>query len=159
MSHRVAILIREGVMPLEIGIVHQIFGSARSASDERLYEVVTCGPEPGYVRTYADFCIEVPHGPEALDDADTVIVTASHEYDDTPGGNVLDGGFGEIMTRIAPGTRIASICTGSFALAAAGILDGKRATTHWKSAERFRALFPSVELDPDVLYTDNGDVL
>ncbi|MDN5852939.1 MAG: helix-turn-helix domain-containing protein, partial [Actinomycetia bacterium] len=141
------------------GIVHQIFGSARTSSDERLYEVVTCAPEPGFVRTYADFCIEVRHGPDAIDSAETVIVPASHEYDDVPGGEVLDGGFAEALARIRPGTRIASICTGSFALAAAGMLDGKRATTHWKSADRFRALFPSVDLDPGVLYTDNGDVL
>lgn len=160
MTHRVAILVRSGVMPLEVGIVHQIFGSARSPStDERLYEVVTCAPEPGFVRTYADFCIEVRHGPDILDCADTVVVPASHEYDDVPGGEVLDDGFADALARIGTGTRIASICTGSFALAAAGMLDGKRATTHWKSAARFRTLFPAVDLDPDVLYTDNGDVL
>ena len=63
------------------------------------------------------------------------------------------------LAGVRPGTRIASICTGSFALAAAGLLEGKRATTHWKSADRFRALFPEVLVDPDVLYTDNGDIL
>jgi len=150
--HRVAVLVRHGVMPMELGLVHQLFGQARS-DDGPLYEVVTCTVEPGEVRTDADFPIHVAHGLKAVAEADTVIVPASHEYDD---GSV-DPQLAEALKR--SGARIASICTGAFVLAAAGLLDGKRATTHWKSCDLFRRSFPAVELDPDVLYVDEGEVL
>ncbi|MGH3360159.1 MAG: GlxA family transcriptional regulator [Nocardioidaceae bacterium] len=156
--HRVVVLARHGVMPLELGLVHQIFGSARSGSGDRLYEVQTVALEAGTVRTDADFAIQVHGGATALAGADTVVVPASHEQDEMP-GHGLDTALIRAFAGMPPGTRIASICTGSFVLAAAGLLDGRRATTHWKSAATFRAAFPKVELVPDVLYTDNGDVL
>ncbi|MFI0352026.1 GlxA family transcriptional regulator [Actinomadura sp. 9N407] len=154
---RVAVLVRDGVLPMELGIVHQMFGSAVSADGARLYEVVTCAPEPGPVRTDADFTVLVEHGPRALAAAGTVIVPASHEQDGVDAA--LPAPVAAALAEIAPGTRIASICTGAFVLAAAGLLRGRRATTHWRSCERFAELFPEVELDPGVLYTDGGDVL
>ncbi|MBK1789115.1 GlxA family transcriptional regulator [Prauserella cavernicola] len=157
--HRVAVLVRHGVMPLELGLVHQLFGSARSAGGEPLYEVSTCALEPGLVRTDADFPIHIEHGPEVLGEADTVVVPATHELDETETEGVLGERLTSAFARIRPGTRIASICTGAFVLAAAGLLDGRRATTHWQSADDFRRLYPHVELDPGVLYTDSGDVL
>jgi transcriptional regulator GlxA family with amidase domain len=153
--HVVALLVRDGVMPLELGAVHQIFGVARDADGRRLYDVRTCAAAPGPVRTDADFSIDVPHGPEVLARADTVVVPASHELDDAgtdaPGSDVAD-----LLAAVRPEARVASICTGAFALARAGLLDGRRATTHWLSAERFRRAFPAVELDPDVLFTEDG---
>ncbi|QHC26445.1 GlxA family transcriptional regulator [Streptomyces sp. GS7] len=158
--HRVAVLVRPGLLPMEIGIVHRIFGQARSAAGEPLYELVTCTPEPGELPTDTDFTVNVAHGPEALDDADTVVVPASGEdYDGEQREGRLSPGMAAALARIRPGTRIASVCTGAFVLAAAGLLDGRRATTHWRSADDFRRMFPAVELDPDVLYTDEGDVL
>lgn len=157
--HRVAVLARHGVMPLELGLVHQLFGAARSPGGEPLYEVLTCSLTPGEVRTDADFTISVTHGPQALALADTVVVPATHEPDETELHGRLGPALAAALALIRPGTRMASICTGAFVLAAAGLLDGRRATTHWLSAESFRRLFPSVELDPDVLYTDCGDVL
>ncbi len=140
-------------------MVHRLFGSARSPTGEPLYEVVTCALEPGEVRTDADFSIHVPHGPDALREADTLIVPASEEdYEPDPTGR-LSPDLADAFARIRPGTRIASICTGAFVLAAAGLLDGLRATTHWKSCEQFRKLYPAVDLDPDVLYVDHGHVL
>lgn len=157
--HRLAVLVRHGLMPMELGIVHQLFGTASSADGEPLYEVVTCALAPGEVRTDADFPIYVAHGPGALGEADTVVVPASHEPDETDTEGRLSAPLADAFARIRPGTRIASICTGAFVLAAAGLLDGRRATTHWKSAGHFRKLYPAVRLDPDVLYTDEGDVL
>ncbi|MFF7651390.1 GlxA family transcriptional regulator [Streptomyces sp. NPDC007983] len=158
--HRVAVLVRHGMLPFELGMAHRLFGRAVSAAGEPLYEVVTCALMPGEVRTDSDVSVNVAHGPEALAEADTVIVPAANEKDEpqTEGrlGPALAGAFARIRR---PGTRVASICTGAFVLAAAGLLDGRRATTHWQAADQFRALFPSVELDPDVLYTDEGDVL
>ena len=146
-------------MPMELGIVHQLFAAARSADDEQLYDVVTCTPTPGEVRTDADFTIHVSAGPRALAAADTVIVPASHAVDQTESTGRLGAGLAGALARIRPGTRVASICTGAFVLAAAGLLDGGRATTHWLSVDRFRNLYPAVDLDPAVLYTDDGNVL
>jgi transcriptional regulator GlxA family with amidase domain len=154
--HRVAVLVRHGLLPIELGIPHRIMGIARSAADELLYEVVTCAtaPGPGPVRTNVDFTVNVRHGPEALAEADTVIVPAAHERDATHDEGRLPPDLSDALARIRPGTRIASICTGAFVLAAAGLLDGRRATTHWAECERFARLYPRVLLDPDVLYTE-----
>ncbi|MFC4566085.1 GlxA family transcriptional regulator [Nocardiopsis mangrovi] len=157
--HPVAVLVRDGLMPMELGIVHQILGRAASPGGRPLYSVVTCAVAPGDIRTHADFTIGVEHGPEALAEASTVVVPASHAPDAADERGRLEPGLADALARIRPGTRIASICTGAFVLAAAGLLDGRRATTHWKSADLFASLFPDVRLDPGVLYTHDGDVL
>nr|WP_305790734.1 helix-turn-helix domain-containing protein [Actinomadura hibisca] len=171
-----AVLVRHGVLPMELGLVHQLFGTAESAAGEGLYEVVSCAPEPGAVRSDADFAVLVEHGLEAVAEADTVVVVASHELDeqdglesgaDSPDGQNGAGGAGGAGGSVAGvlraahgrGARIAAICTGAFTLAAAGLLEGRRATTHWRSAALFRRRFPGVELDADVLYVDEGAVL
>ncbi|MGI5353124.1 GlxA family transcriptional regulator [Streptomyces sp. CA-250714] len=157
--HRVAVLVRHGLLPIELGIPHALMGRARSATGERLYEVVTCAVTPGAIRTEGDFTINVDHGTEALAEADTVIVPAAHSRDEPFERGAMSPGLAEAFARIRPGTRVASICTGAFVLASAGLLDGKRATTHWSAVERFERLFPAVELDSDVLYVDEGSVL
>lgn len=157
--HRVAVLVRQGLLPMELGIVHQLFGQAMTAEGQRLYEVVTCALTAGQVRTTADFTITVDHGPEALAEADTVIVPAADEDYETRTDRQLPTSLTEAFARIRSGTRVASVCTGAFVLAGAGLLDGRRATTHWNRAEQFRTLYPSVTLDPDVLYVDEDEVL
>jgi transcriptional regulator GlxA family with amidase domain len=156
--HRVAVLVRDGVLPMELGLAHQLFGNATSRSGRPLYTLLTCAVTPGMIRTDADFPIYAPHGPEALATADTVIVPSSHEEDEylKPGG--LSAELAEALDR-ARGARIASICTGAFVLAAAGLLDGLRATTHWMSTDLFARTFPEVSVDPDVLYVDEDRVL
>ncbi|MCD0445437.1 helix-turn-helix domain-containing protein [Glycomyces sp. A-F 0318] len=156
--HRVAVFARHGLLPVELGIPHRVFGTARSGG-EPLYEVVTCAVEAGEVRTDADVTVNVPHGPEALAEADTVVVPSAHEPDASWTDGRLSEAVADALALVRPGTRIASICTGSFVLAAAGLLDGRRATTHWDAAERFRRLYPKVRLEPEVLYTDEGGVL
>jgi transcriptional regulator GlxA family with amidase domain len=155
--HRVAVLVRDGVLPMELGLVHQLFGTAVSSTGEPLYEVVSCALAPGEVRTDADFSVTIAHGPGALAEADTVVLPASHEQDEVPGP--LPEPLARALDRIRPDARIATICTGAFVLAASGLLRGLPATTHWRSAERFRAWYPEVALDCDVLYTDSGRVL
>ena len=156
--HRVAVLVRNGLLPIEVGIVHRLFGQAR-AGDGPLYEVVTCALEPGLVRTDADFTVNVERGLDALAEADTIIVASSDEdYGPQPGGP-LRGPLADAFAAIEPGTRIASICSGAFVLAAAGLLDGRPATTHWQSADDLRLLYPRVRVDPNVLYTESGNVL
>ncbi len=156
--HRVAVLVRHGMLVMELGIVTRLFGTARSADGELLYEVVTCTPEPGEIRTDSDITISVPRGSEVLAEADTVVIPASSdEYE--PRGHDLTEPLARALSLIRPDVRIASICTGAFVLAAAGLLDGRKATTHWRSALDFQAKFPKVDLDPGVLYTDDGNVL
>ncbi|WP_019549608.1 GlxA family transcriptional regulator [Streptomyces sulphureus] len=157
--HKVAVLVRHGLLPMELGIPHRLLGNARDAAGHSLYTVATCAAEPGPVRTDADFTVEVTHGPEALDEADTVIVPAAHEDDGTGSAGRLSPQLAALFARIRPGARVASICTGAFALAAAGLLDGRRATTHWQAAPRLQRLFPRIRVDPDVLYVEDGGVL
>lgn len=156
--HRVAVFVRHGFLPVELGIPHRVFGTALSDSSEKLYEVATCSLEPGAVRTDTDVTVNVPHGPEALAEADTIVIPSEHEWDDTYRRGRVTGALAEALALVRPGARLASICTGSFTLAAAGALDGRRATTHWGAAARFRRLFPQVRLEPEVLYTGDGHV-
>ncbi|MFD5476650.1 GlxA family transcriptional regulator [Streptomyces hawaiiensis] len=158
--HRVVVLALDGLLPFELGIPHRIFGRPRDARGRLLYDVVTCSVRPpGPVRTDADFAVQVEHGPEILATADTVIVPASYELGPVFEQGVLTGELAAALDRVRPGTRLASICTGVYVLAAAGLLDGRPATTHWADADRFQRLFPRIEVDPDVLFIDDGDVL
>src|SRR5690606_26880194 len=125
----------------------------------RLYEVVTCALAPGRIRTTGDFEIVVPHGPEVLETAGTVIVPASDQDYDPPADGAQPEAVHAAFARVGPDTRIASICTWAFVLAGLVLLDGRRATTVWNAAARFRRLYPSVDLDPDVLFVDEGRVL
>ncbi|WP_405692977.1 GlxA family transcriptional regulator [Streptomyces sp. NBC_01185] len=164
MRHRVVVLALDGVIPFELGIPQRIFGRARSsevpAAAEELYSVVTCSVRPpGPVRTDADFSILVEHGPAALATADTVVVPASYELGPVHEEGRLTGELAAALAHVRPGTRMVSICTGGYVLAAAGYLDGRPATTHWSSADHFQRLFPKVRVDPDVLFIDDGDVL
>ncbi|MFD4689093.1 GlxA family transcriptional regulator [Streptomyces sp. NPDC058463] len=164
MPHRVVVLALDGLLPFELGIPQRIFG--RSLSSEplnrgtKLYDVVTCSVRPpGPVATDADFSIVVEHGPEALATADTVVVPASYELGPVYSEGRLTDELAAAFAYIRPGTRMVSICTGGYVLAAAGYLDGRPATTHWSSADHFQRLFPNVRVDPDVLFIDDGDVL
>lgn len=143
---------------MELGLVHQLFGAARSARGEPLYSVVTCAPTPGMIRTDADFPIRADHGPEALERADTVLVPASHEEDEQYVAG-LSPEVAAALDRVPATARIASICTGAFVLAAHGLLDGLDATTHWLSTDLFARAYPTVRVDPEVLYVDGGRIL
>ncbi|MFI0235296.1 GlxA family transcriptional regulator [Streptomyces sp. NPDC016845] len=150
--HRVVTLALDGVYPFELGIPNRVFPLVPGA-----YEVLTCAAsQERTVRTDADFTITVEHGPEALESADTVVVPP---YDLRRLSADLPDEVRAALARVRPGTRIVSICTGAFTLAAAGLLEGRTATTHWALADHFRTLFPHVELNPDVLFIDDGPVL
>jgi transcriptional regulator GlxA family with amidase domain len=158
MTHRVAVLVLDGVSAFDLGVPAQIFGAARGPDGQRLYEVRTCTATGEGVRTSGGFRAVPDHGPEIIDDADTLVIPGVH-------GDLLRHdphltAAEEAALRRAPtGTRLVSICTGAFALAALGRLDGRPATTHWAYADRFRRHFPQVRLNPDVLFVDDGDVL
>ena len=118
------------------------------------YEFLVCAPSAGPVLTTAGYSVHAKHGLEALAAADTVVVPGYLPLED-PGEQV-----GRALRRAADsGARLVSVCTGAFALAAAGLLDGRRATTHWEYAGLLAARYPAVKVDPDVLWVDEGQVL
>lgn len=145
------VLALDGVYPFELGIPSRIFGAA----DGR-YEVLTCSVDGRPVHTNADFTIGVQHGPEILATADTVVV-ASVGVPYIP--EELSAEVVAALARIRPDARIVSICTAAFVLAAAGLLDGRRATTHWQVTDPFRRRYPQIDVDPDVLFVQDGRIL
>ncbi|MFD7014523.1 GlxA family transcriptional regulator [Streptomyces sp. NPDC059161] len=158
-THQVAVLALDGVVSFELGIPSRIFDAARGPGGERLYEVTVCTVDGQPVRTEAGFSIAVEHGPEALAAADTVVIPPTHDLGAMADGGPLPEPLARAFDRIRPGTRMVSICTASYVLAAAGLLDGRPATTHWCDATAFARTFPGVEVDPGVLFVDDGDVL
>lgn len=149
MSHRVVLLALEAVLPLDLGIPAQVFGYGGH------YGVSLCAPQPGPVATTAGFNVDAAHGLEALDEADTIIVPGFWPHLDQAPAPALEA----LRAAHERGCRMVSICTGAFALAGAGILDGRRATTHWRYADDLRRRFPRVSVEPNVLYVDEGEVL
>ncbi|GAA3409789.1 GlxA family transcriptional regulator [Streptosporangium vulgare] len=157
--HRIVMLAMDGVIPFELGIPPRIFGGAKDSEGKPLYEVLTCTVDGTPVRTDADFSIAVEHGAEALESADTVVIPATHALGTIAGEGRLPEPLAAAIARIRPGTRLVSICTAAYVLAAAGLLDGRPATTHWSSTDHFQKLFPQVKVNPSVLFVDDGDVL
>ncbi|MGA4545730.1 GlxA family transcriptional regulator [Uniformispora flossi] len=157
--HRVAVLAVDGVIPFELSLASRLFGAATDAADRPLYDVVTCSLDGGPVRTAADFAITVPHDARVLATAGTVVIPASEEFAEIVDGAALSAPLARALEHIPAGTRIVSICIATYVLAAAGLLDGRPATTHWRHAERLGQLFPQVTVTPDVLYVDAGEVL
>ncbi|MEV5505753.1 GlxA family transcriptional regulator [Streptomyces orinoci] len=157
--HRVVVLAVDGVIPFELSLASRLFGAATDAEERPLYEVVTCSVDGGPVRTAADFSIAVPYDASALAGADTVVLPAAEEFLAITGRETLPRPLARALDRIRPEARIVGICVATFPLAAAGLLDGKPAATHWAHASLFQRLYPQVELNPEVLFTDGGRVL
>ncbi|UKD52980.1 helix-turn-helix domain-containing protein [Amycolatopsis sp. FU40] len=147
--HRVAVLALDGVLPLDLAIPAQVF----QARPQTRYEMSLCALGPT-VPTSAGFELAAEGGVEELRAADTVIVPGYDPIRETPEAAI------ELLAEARDrGRRVVSICTGAFALASAGILDGLHATTHWEYIDEFEREYPSVQVDRDVLYVDEGDVL
>ncbi|MBC9727692.1 helix-turn-helix domain-containing protein [Streptomyces sp. TRM68367] len=153
-AHRVAVIVDEGTNPFEVGVATELFGLPRPELGRPgpLYE---CTPGPEVRMNHGFFTLTGAAGLEAVDGADTLVVPGRPDNVVPRGAAVLAA----IRRAHARGARVMSLCTGSFALAEAGLLDGRRATTHWMWAETFRELHPKVLLEPDVLFVDEGDIL
>lgn len=151
--HTVVVVALPDTVAFDLTIPVGVFGCAQHPSGAPAYRVVVCGTEP--VVKAGPFWIATDRGLDALDEADTIVVPGSSDIEPEPPADLCDA----LRAALAKGTRIASVCTGAFTLAAAGLLDGRTATTHWAAAESFRAAFPGVHLDTDVLYVDEGQIL
>ncbi len=153
--HVVAAVIDQGALTFDLAIPCEVFGLDRSDIADPWYEflLVAAGTTP--IRTQTGFTIDVPHGLEALDRADTIVVPGWSDPDDLPSEALI----ASLLAAHERGARLVSLCTGVFALAATGLLDGRRATTHWMYVERLRQQYPLVHVDPGVLYVADEDVL
>lgn len=156
--HTVAVLALDGVMPFECAIPQRIFGSARGRDGRPLYRVATCSLDGEPVRTTADFTISVAHGPELLSTAETIVIPPFGSPDEELSEAVCETVLGHLGD-LATGVRVVSLCGAAYLLAAIGLLDDKRATTHWSLTEMFQQEFPRVALDRNVLFVDNGTLI
>jgi len=151
--HKVAILALNGVIPMDLAIPSDMFSVAVSRTKEPLYEVRVCGV--GHEVPSTLFRLVAPESLDWLCEADTIIVPGIEGVPPAVNPQVID----TLRQAASRGTRIASICTGAFVLAEAGILDGLRATTHWGKADMLAELFPQICVEPDVLFIDSGNIL
>ncbi|MFF9781852.1 Transcriptional regulator GlxA family, contains an amidase domain and an AraC-type DNA-binding HTH domain [Streptomyces sp. SceaMP-e96] len=151
--HTVAVLALDKVIPFDLSTPIEVFTRARLPDGRPGYQVRVCAERPEV--DAGAFALRAPWGLDGLTDADTVIVPGTAD----PTGPLPPAVHDALNAAAANGTRIASICSGTFALAAAGLLDGLRATTHWIAAGTLAAAYPDIDVDPDVLYVDNGQIL
>lgn len=151
-----AVLVADGLSPFEFAVACEVFGYDRSATlGVPWYRFSICTAEPGPVMTQVGFTIDARGSLRQLEKADVVVVPPI----DPPGGSFDERLLDSLRRAHRNGARMVSLCTGAFLLAAAGILDGRQATTHWSSAGRLAARYPAVRVDPKVLYVDTGDVV
>jgi transcriptional regulator GlxA family with amidase domain len=150
----VAAVIDQGALTFDFAIPCEVFGLDRSDIVDPWYEFLVVAAGDRRVRTQTGFTIEAPHGLDSLDRADTIVVPGWSDPEDEPSAALTSA----LRDAHARGARIVSLCTGAFVLAAAGLLDGRRATTHWMYAERLQQRCPSVQLQREVLYVADGRI-
>jgi len=153
--HTVGLAVTEGAPVFELAIPCEIFGRYRDSLPGPWYELQVCAPAAQPALVSNGFAASRADGYQALTRADTVIVTAVRDIYEEPAPDLVAAISGAHRN----GARVASLCTGAFVLAAAGLLDGRPATTHWNCADELARRYPAVRLDLSVLYIDDGDVL
>ncbi|WP_018353625.1 GlxA family transcriptional regulator [Longispora albida] len=151
-THRIAVIAVPPVFTFDLAVPELIFGAVVHHGRPR-YEIRVCAAEPGPIASFGSTGLTARHGLEIVAEADTVLVTGkgSQTFVDEA---VLEA----LRAAAAAGTRIASMCTGAFALAAAGLLDGRGATAHWQTTAELSSRYPQVDVRPDVLYVEDGPI-
>ena len=145
----------DGLCTFEFGCTYEIFGLPRPELDRPWYRFEVCAAESGPIRGAGGLVVDAPCDLGRIERADTVVIPGWRGTSAAPPRPLL-----EALTRVAErGGRLASICSGVFVLAAAGVLDGRRATTHWRYADELARRYPRIRVDPDVLYVDEGPIL
>jgi len=150
---RVAVVAFDRIRPFHLSVPCAVFGE--TAGEAPLFDVRVCAAEPGELRAHAGFGIAARYGLRTLAWADIVVVPSWRDPHETPPAPLLAA----LRRAHARGALVVGLCLGAFVLAAAGLLEGRRATTHWRWATRFAELYPQVRLDPGVLYVDEGDLI
>ncbi|MEU5639058.1 GlxA family transcriptional regulator [Streptomyces milbemycinicus] len=153
--HRVVVIVDENSNPFELGCATEIFGLRRPEIGRDLYDFRLCSPEPHTLMRDGFFTLTGVAELDAADTADTLIVPNRPDVEVARRPAVLAA----VRRAHRRGARLVGFCSGAFTLAEAGVLDGRRATAHWQWADSFRARFPSVRLEEDVLFVDDGDIL
>ncbi|MFF5927017.1 GlxA family transcriptional regulator [Streptomyces hydrogenans] len=154
-AHRVVVIVDQNSNPFELGCATEVFGLRRPEIGRDLYDFRLCSPEPATLMRDGFFTLTGVAGLEAAEEADTLIVPNRPDVEVPRRPAVLAA----IRRAHARGARLVGFCSGAFTLAEAGVLDGRRATAHWQWADAFRARFPAVRLESDVLFVDDGDIL
>jgi AraC family transcriptional activator FtrA len=148
-------VVYDGISLFELGVAYEIFGTDRSTTfGVPWYRFFVCGVTAGEVTLEGGLQMRVPYGLDRLRHVDTVIVPPTEDIEKVP-----DEVFDALRDAHRRGRRLVSLCTGAFVLAAAGLLDGRRATTHWTECDDLARRYPQVSVDPGVLYIDEGDIL
>jgi transcriptional regulator GlxA family with amidase domain len=160
MLKNVAVVVLNGFSPFELGVVCEVFGTDRSDEGLPGYDFAVVAGEPGPLRSETGFTLQTPFGLERIKQADLIAVPAM--CDDV--AHCASGQFPEpllatLRDGVNRGARVLSVCTGAFILGAAGLLDRRRCTTHWRHARELARLFPSAQVDPSVLYVDDDPVI
>ena len=154
-SRNVAVIVYDGFTPFELGVVCEVFGDDRwVAPGDPWYRLFICSDNAAPVTADTGFQILVPYGLDALSKVDTVIVAPTYRPDDVP-----DNVFAALRNAHARGCRVLSLCGGAFVLAEAGLLDGRRAATHWAECDELARRYPLLSVDSSVLFVDEGDIL
>ncbi|RZU33309.1 helix-turn-helix domain-containing protein [Blastococcus saxobsidens] len=152
----VSALVADGLVgSFGVGVAAEVFGYDRRQLGLPRFDFALVSEQPGLLRTDTGIAIAVEHGLDRLDRSDIVLITAWELYEEDPSAALLDA----LRAAAARGAVLVSHCTGAFVLAAAGLLDGMRVTTHWKYAGELAARFPRLDVDPSVLYVDNGSII
>jgi transcriptional regulator GlxA family with amidase domain len=151
----VALAVIDDMPVFELSIACEVFGTSRPDLANPWYKFRVCANEPGRTRTQAGFEVHTEYGLDALATADTVVVPALPDHGTTSHPELVEA----VRTAHRAGARMVALCTGAFVFAEAGLLDGRRATTHWVHADALAARYPKIQVDPRVLYVDDGDVL
>ena len=154
-NRRVVAVLYDGLCTFEFGIVVEFFGLPRPELPVDWYRFSVCSLEPGPARATGGVRVETRAGLRALQGAGTIVIPGWRNADEQPPAKLLNA----LRREHKRGARLISICSGVFVLAAAGLLDGKHATTHWRYADKLRSQYPNIRVEPDVLYVDEGSIL
>ena len=154
-KHLVVALAYDGLCTFEFGCTVELFALERPELGVDWYEFAVCAVEPGPIRAAGGITVQAPYDPSLLERADTIVIPGWRDADEEPPPALL----AQIRAAHARGARFCTICSGAFILAAAGLLDGLRATTHWRYAERLARRYPRVQVLADDLYVDEGQII
>ncbi|WJV46284.1 helix-turn-helix domain-containing protein [Streptomyces flavofungini] len=156
MLNNVAAVVLDGVHPFELGVVCEVFGLDRSDEGLPVYDFAVASAEGPVLSTHAGYSITASHGLDRLEEADLITIPAGDSYVT----RAFPPELLEALRRAADrGTRVLSVCTGVFVLAAAGLLDGRHCAVHWRHAEELKRRHPRAIVEPDVLYVDADPVI